>query len=141
MKKRLIAPLVTLTAAVGVITLALFLAGVFDRDDATGVAVGDPESPICADFDCDDALVLQDDAGNEGDGAGTRLRDGEAVVPVEGQGGVTSAPLCAPDFPDCVDMIVVGGDGYIDDAEPATDPRCSADQFASCEEEPIQAAR
>ena len=122
MKKRLIAGLVTLSAAAGVIALALFLAGVFDRDDATDVAVGDPESPICADFDCDDALVVQDDAGDEGDGASTRLRDGEADVPVQDQGGVTSAPLCAPDFPDCVDMIVVGGDGYVDAAEPAIAP-------------------
>ena len=118
MKKRLIAGLVTLSAAAGVITLALFLAGVFDGDDTTDVAVGDPESPICADFDCDDALVVQDDAGDEGS-ASTRLRDGEADVPVQEQGGVTSAPLCAPDFPDCVDMIVVGGDAYVDDAEPA----------------------
>ena len=141
MKKRLIAGLVTLSAAAGVVTLALFLAGVFDGDDATDVAVGDPESPICADFDCDDALVVQDDAGDEGDGASTRLRDGEADIPVDGQGGVTNAPLCAPGFPDCVDMIVVGEDGYVDDAEPVTDPRCSGDQFVSCEEEPSEAAR
>ena len=52
-----------------------------------------------------------------------QLRDSEADVPVVGQDGVTNAPLCAPGFPDCVDMIVVGGDGYVDGAEPVTDPR------------------
>ena len=144
MKKRFIAPLVALTAAAGVITLALFLAGVFDGDDATGVAVGGSESaPVCAEDhpDCDDVLVVQDDAGDGDDGASTRLRDGEADLPVDGQGGVTNAPLCAPGFPDCVDMIVVGEDGYVDDAESVTDPRCSGDQFVSCEEEPSEAAR
>ncbi len=122
MKKRLIAGLVALTAAAGVITLALFLAGVFDGDGSTGAAVGGPESaPVCAEGhpDCDDTLVVPDDAGDEGDGASTRLKDGEADAPVQGQGGVTNAPLCAPGFPDCVDMIVVGEDGYTDDAEQA----------------------
>ena len=122
MKKRLIAPLVALTAAAGVITLASFLAGVFDGDDPKVVAGGGPESAlVCAEDhpDCDDVLVVQDDEGDEGDGANTRLRDSEADVPVVGQDGVTNAPLCAPGFPDCVDMILVGEDAYVDDAEPA----------------------
>ena len=121
-------------------------------------------APVCAPAfpDCVETVVQDDEAGDAIDSDGDGATSGSVCAPPpgfpdycvdtivhgddtgdvddNGEGSVTSAPLCAPDFPDCADMIVVGGDGY-DDAQPVTDPRCSGDQFASCEEQPIAAAR
>ncbi len=161
--KRWIVPLASLSAVAGVIALALFLAGVFDGDDATGDVAGGPESAaVCAEDspDCEDTLVAPDGPGDDGEGTtiepvcapefpdcvDTVVSDDETGDPVEGQDGLSIAPRCAPGVPDCVDVIVNGAIGDIDDAEPPTDPivpadgECSGDAFASCENLAIEAA-
>lgn len=162
MMKRWIVPLASLSAVTGVIALALFLAGVFDGDGAVGAgADGQEAAALCAEDrpDCEDTLVGSDGSGEDGEGTGiapvcapgfpdcvdTVVNDDEAGEPVEGQSGTRIAPLCAPDFPDCVDMIVNGANGDIDDAEPSAAPvvpvdgQCSGEEFASCEEQAINA--
>lgn len=161
--RRWIVALGSLSAVAGVIALALFLAGVFDGDDASGAGVGGSESAaICAEDtpDCEDTLVVPDGAGDDGDISGsapacapgfpdcvdTVVNDNETGDPADGRGGITSSPVCAPDFPDCVDMIVNGGSGDIDDAVAPADPavplvgECSGGEFALCEELAIDAA-
>ncbi len=161
--KRWLVPLASLSTVAGVIVLALFLAGVFDGDDAAKAGVGGSESAgLCAEDtpDCEDTLVEPGSAGDDGEGASsapvcapgfpdcvdTVVNDDEAGEPVGGQGGISISPVCAPGFPDCVDMIVNDANGDIDDAEPPTDPivpadgQCSGDEFASCEELAIDAA-
>ena len=135
--KRWIIPLASLSAVAGAVVLALFLAGVFDNDEALGsrdtgadtevAGVCAPDSP-----DCEDTLVSPDGAGDDdggdtvapggevghvGVGADTPIPDGEAGDLIEGDGPATQ-PVCAPGFPDCVDMIVY----------PATDDELETDR-------------
>lgn len=161
--KRWIVPLASLSAVAGVIALALFLAGVFDGDDAAGADAGGQEAAaLCAEDspDCEDTLVAPDGAGDDGAGTSiapvcapgfsdcvdTVVNDTEVGESVEGQGGTSIAPVCAPGVPDCVDMIVNGANGDLDDTEPPADPivpvdgDCSGDEFTSCEEQAINAA-
>jgi len=160
--KRWIAPLASLSAVAGVVALALFLAGVFDGDDAAGTGAGGPEAAaLCAEDspDCDDTLVARDGEGDDGGDTvapgcevghvgvcdDTPIADGETGDLFEGDGPALQ-PACAPGFPDCVDMIVNGASSDDNDAEPPADPivpaegECSGDEFASCEEQAIHAA-
>lgn len=125
--KRWIVPLTAVSAVVGVVALALLLAGVFDGDEASGTDDGSAEvAGVCAEGhpDCEDTLV-DTDVADENDG-----------------GGNTIAPVCAPEVPDCEDMIVVGDlEGEIDGDEPPpaepivpTEGQCSGDEFADCED-------
>ena len=143
--KRWIVPLGSLSAVAGVIALALFLAGVFDGDDASGADGGGSESAaVCAEDtpDCEDTLVTGDGNDDEGDVAAdnsddmvfpvcshdnrdcddTVLNDNEADDSIDTDDGPVIQPVCAPGFPDCEDMIVVDLDGDLDDAEPGSDP-------------------
>ncbi len=155
MTKRWTVLLASLSAAAGVVVLALFLAGVFDGEgSATPRADGAESAARCTEEepDCEDMLDATDSAGDDGD-------------------GITSAPVCAPGFPDCVDMVVLDGDepveggidieplcaadvpdcadtlvsGDTDGARPPADPlvpadgQCSGDYFASCEQQAINA--
>lgn len=90
MNRRILA-LASLCAVAGMVILALFLTGVFDGGDAA--EPGSEAAARCPEdnLDCDDTLDLTDSAGDDGDGA-------------------SSAPVCAPGFPDCVDTVVVGND-------------------------------
>lgn len=129
MMKRWMVTLASLSVLAGVIALAMFLGGVFDGDNEPGSVSGPEATALCAEDspDCEDTIVVTNDAGDDGDGA-------------------SIAPVCAPGFPDCLDMVVVGANGDIDDAVPEIDPvlevvgRCAGDQFASCEEQAIKAA-
>ncbi len=135
--KRWIVPLASLSAVAGALVLALFLAGVFDRDEASGsqdTGAGDEVAGVCAQDnpDCEDTLVAPDEAGDEGAGTGiapvcapgysdcvdTVVNDNEAGEPVDGDAGTRISPVCAPGFPDCVDMIV----------DTATDDELEADR-------------
>ena len=90
MKKRWIVGLASLSATAGVVALALFLAGVFDGEDSATPREVSPDSAAqCAEDapDCDKTLAAEDEGG-----------------------GITSSPVCAPDFPDCKDMVVLNGD-------------------------------
>ena len=128
--KRWMIPLASLSAFVGVVALALFLAGAFDGDGAADAgADGQEAAALCAEDtpDCGDMLVNSDGTGDDGE-------------------GTSVAPVCAPGFPDCVDMIVNGSNGDVDNDVPAADPivpaagECSGDEFAACEELAINAA-
>ena len=145
--KRWIVPLASLSAVAGALVLALFLAGVFDRDEASGsqdTGAGDEMAGVCAQDnpDCEDTLVAPDGADDEGAGTGiapvcapghsdcvdtvvndneageTVVSDNEAGEPVDGDAGTSISPVCAPGFPDCVDMIV----------DTATDDELEADR-------------
>jgi len=140
--------LVSITAVAGVTALALFLAGAFDDDSADRGADGSELAAVCAEDqpDCDDTIVVTDDIADDGDGDG----DGDGPTSVSfcapppgfpdycvdtivhgddtgdvddnGEGGVSIAPLCDPDFPDCEDMIVVDVDGGDGDSVPSIEP-------------------
>ncbi len=134
--KRWIVPLASLSAVAGVIALALFLAGVFDSDDASGSdGDGTEVAGVCAPgfSDCEDTLVAGDENDDEGNNDGgdtvapgcevghvgvcddTPIADGETGDLFEGDGPVIQ-PVCAPGFPDCVDMIVdPAADGELED--------------------------
>ena len=118
--KRLIVPLASLSAFAGVIALALFLAGVFDGDDAVGADAGGPEvAGVCVEGnpDCGDTGFITDDDGGDTVAPGcevghvgvcddTPIADDEAGELIEGDGPVIQ-PVCAPGFPDCIDTVVV----------------------------------
>ena len=129
--ERWIVSLASLSAAAGVVALALFLAGVFDGDDASGArdaGGGNEVAGVCAadNPDCEDTLVAPDgDDENGGDAniapvcapdhpdcVDTVVSDGDgpAEEPASGDGGTSISPVCAPGFPDCEDMIVVPAD-------------------------------
>lgn len=132
--KRWIVPLASLSAAAGAVILALFLAGVFDRDEALGhqdTGAGNEVAGVCApdNPDCEDTLVAEDGADDDGAGASsapvcapghsdcadTVVSDDEAGETVNGNAGTSISPVCAPGFPDCVDMIVVpAADGELE---------------------------
>ncbi len=157
--KRWIVPLVSLSAVAGVIALTLFLAGVFDGNDASGGGGNGAEvAGVCVEGnpDCGDTGFVTDDDGGDTVAPGcevghvgvcddTPIADGETGDLFEGDGPALQ-PACAPGFPDCADMIVNGANGDIDDAEPPADPivpvdgECSGDEFASCEEQATNAA-
>ncbi|MCH8813851.1 MAG: hypothetical protein IH957_01960 [Chloroflexi bacterium] len=143
--KRWIALLGSLSAVAGVVALTLFLAGVFDSDDASGTdGDGTEVAGVCAPGfpDCEDTLVADgadDDEGNVAadnsddmvfpvcshdnrDCDDTVLNDNEADDSIDTDDGPVIQPVCAPGFPDCEDMIVVDLDGDLDDAEPGSDP-------------------
>ncbi len=117
--KRWIASLGSLVAVAGVAALALFLAGVFDGNDASGSGGNSPEvAGVCVegDPDCGDTgFVTDDDGGNTvapgcevghvGVCDDTPIADGEAGELFEGDGPVIE-PACAQGFPDCGDTIV-----------------------------------
>jgi len=161
--KRWMIPLASLSAFVGVVALALFLAGAFDGDGAADAgADGQEAAALCAEDtpDCGDMLVNSDGTGDDGEGTSvapvcapgfpdcvdTVVNSNEDGGPVDGQSGTNIAPMCAPGFPDCVDMIVNGSNGDVDNDVPAADPivpaagECSGDEFAACEELAINAA-
>ena len=120
--KRWIAPLASLFAVAGVVALALFLAGVFDGDEASGdLGDGSEVAGVCAEGhpDCVDTVVAPN--GDEDDGNrvapgcevghvgvcdDTPIADDEAGELIEGDGPVIQ-PVCAPGFPDCIDTVVV----------------------------------
>ncbi len=123
--KRWIAPLASLFAVAGVVTLALFLAGVFDGDEASGNRGDGAEvAGLCAEDqpDCGDTLTGPDgdgyvegdeeigvapgcEVGHVGPCNDTPLPDDEVGELFEGDGPVIE-PACAPGFPDCTDTIV-----------------------------------
>ncbi len=122
--KRWIIPLASLSAVVGAVVLALFLAGVFDKDEALGsqdTAADTEVAGVCAPDNpgCEDTLVAPDGADDDGGDTvapgcevgyvgvcdDTPIADGETGDLFEGD-GPTIQPVCAPGFPDCVDMIV-----------------------------------
>jgi len=123
--KRFIVPLASLSTVAGALVLALFLAGVFDGDEASGskdAGAGNEVAGVCAQDnpDCEDTLVDSDGADNDGEGVGiapacapgfpdcvdTVVNDNEGGETVDEDDGTTISPVCAPGFPDCVDMIV-----------------------------------
>ncbi len=135
--KRLIVPLASLSAVAGALVLTLFLAGVFDGDDASGsqdTGDGNEVAGVCAQDtpDCEDTLVDPDGADDDGEGVGlapvcapgfpdcvdTVVNDNEDGETVDGDVGTTISLVCAPGFPDCVDMIV----------DPAADGELEADR-------------
>ncbi len=96
--KRLIAPLGSLVAVAGVAALALFLAGVFDGNDASGNGgTGAELAPGC-------------EVGHVGVCNDTPIADGETGDLFEGDGPAIQ-PACAPGFPDCADTLVLPDDG------------------------------
>ncbi len=159
--KRWILLLASLSAVAGALVLALFLAGVFDRDEASGsqdTGAGDEVAGVCVEGnpDCGDTGFVTDDDGGDTVAPGcevghvgicddTPIADGQTGDLFEGDGPVLQ-PACAPGFPDCADTVVNGANGDTDDAEPPADPiepvdgECSGDEFASCEEQAINAA-
>lgn len=100
-----------------------------DDGDSDGASI----APVCAPGfpDCDDTPVQDNETGEAFDGDGPTSAsfcapppgfpdycvdtivhgDDTGDVDDNGEGGVTSAPLCNPDVPDCEDMIVVDVDG------------------------------
>ncbi len=143
--KRWIVPLGSLSAVAGVVALALFLAGVFDGDDASGADGGGSESAaVCAEDtpDCEDTLVTDGAGDDEGDVAAdnsddmvfpvcasdrpdcddTVVNDNEADDSIDTDDGPVSQPVCAPGFTDCEDMIVNGQNGDLDDDQASNDP-------------------
>lgn len=118
--KRWITPLGSLVAVAGVAALALFLAGVFDGNDASGSGGSGAEvAGVCVegDPDCGDTgFVIGDDGGDTvapgcevghvGVCDDTPIAEDETGDLFEGDGPVLQ-PVCAPGFPDCGDMIVV----------------------------------
>lgn len=127
--KRWIAPLASLFAVAGVVALALFLAGVFDGDGASGdLGDGTEVAGVCAEGhpNCEDTVVAPN--GDEDDGNrvapgcevghvgvcdDTPIADDEAGELIEGDRPVIQ-PVCTPGFPDCVDTVVVPDDDEID---------------------------
>ncbi len=96
--KRWIAPLGSLVAVAGVAALALFLAGVFDGNDASGSGGNGPEvAPGC-------------EVGHVGVCDDTPIADGETGDLFEGDGPAPQ-PACAPGFPDCADTLVLPDNG------------------------------
>ena len=135
--KRWIVPLASLSAVAGALVLALFLAGVFDRDGASGSqdpGAGNEVAGVCAQDnpDCEDTIVAPDGADDEGADTGIApvcapgypdcvdavVNDNEEGEPVNEDAGTSISPVCAPGFPDCEDMIVV----------PAADDELEADR-------------
>jgi len=114
--KRWMIPLASLSAFVGVVALALFLAGAFDGDGAADAgADGQEAAALCAEDtpDCGDMLVNSDGTGDDGEGTSvapvcapgfpdcvdTVVNSNEDGGPVDGQSGTNIAPMCAPGFP------------------------------------------
>ena len=124
--KRLIAPLGSLVAVAGVAVLALFLAGVFDGNEASGNRGGGAESAgLCAEDqpDCEDTLTGTDGDGYVADDEeigvapgcavghvgvcdDTPIADGETGdIGFEGDGPQIE-PMCVQGVADCGDTIV-----------------------------------
>jgi len=141
--KRWIVPLASLSAVAATIALALFLVGLFDGDDVSDSGDAGPEAvALCAEDspDCEDTLVTGDGNDDEADNLGgdtvapgcevghvgvcadtpiSDSDDGELIF--EGDGPAIQ-PVCAPGFPDCVDTIVNGSNGDLDDDVPPSEP-------------------
>ncbi len=121
---RWIASLGSLVAVAGLAALALFLAGVFDGNDASGSGgSGEETAGVCVEGnpDCGDTGFVTDDDGRDTVAPGcevghvgvcddTPSPDGEDGELIEGDGPLIQ-PVCAPGFPDCTDTIVVPADG------------------------------
>ena len=134
--KRWVVPLASLPAVAATIALALFLAGVFDGDDASGTG---PEAVgLCAEDspDCEDTLATGDEGNNLGGDTvapgcevghvgvcdDTPILDGEDGELIFEGDGPAIQPVCAPEFPDCIDTIVNGTNGDTDDDVPPSEP-------------------
>jgi len=126
---RITASLGSLVALVGVVALALFLAGVFDGGAASGSpGDGNEVAGLCAEDhpDCEDTLVDpngDDDEGNSiapacapgyPDCADTVVADNEAGELFDAGGSTTIEPMCVQGVSDCKDMLVVPDDDEID---------------------------
>ena len=122
--KRWIVPIGSLSAVAVVVALTLFLAGVFDGDDASGTGDGGAESAaVCAEDhpDCGDTLVADGANGADDDGGDTvapgcevghvgvcndtPIADGETGDLFEGDGPALQ-PACALGLPDCDDTVL-----------------------------------
>ncbi len=122
--KRWIAPLGSPVGVAGVAALALFLAGVFDGNDASGGGGNGAEvAGVCVEGnpDCGDTGFVTDDDGGDTVAPGcevghvgvcddTPIADGETGDLFEGDGPALQ-PACAPGFPDCADTLVLPDNG------------------------------
>ncbi len=102
MMKRWIVPLASLSAVAGVIALALFLAGVFDGNDASGSGGNGAEVAGVTDDDGGDTVAPGCEVGHVGVCDDTPIADGETGDLFEGAGPALQ-PACAPGFPNCTD--------------------------------------
>ncbi len=146
--KRWTVPLAAITAVAGAVVLALFLAGVFDGDDASGSdGTGAEVAGLCAEDhpDCEDTRFVTDDEGGDtvapgcevghvGDCDDTPVTDGEDGELIHEGDGPAIQPVCAPGFPDCEDMIVTDVGDEVDGAgPPPAGPFAQADNACSGE--------
>jgi hypothetical protein len=145
--KRWIVPLASLAAVTGAVALALFVAGVFDGDEAAGIESDDTEvAGVCVEGnpDCGDTGFVTDDGDTAAPGCevghvgvcdDTPIADGETGDLFKGDGPALQ-PACAPGFPDCADTVVNDNE----DGEPVEEsggtsisPLC-APGFPDCED-------
>lgn len=139
--KRWFIPVASLSAVAAAVVSALFLAGVFDGNEASVTEDNGTEvAGVCAPdhSDCEDTLVAPD-LTDDDDGEGSSIAPVCAPGHSDCDDTVVIEPVCEPDTPDCADSLVGDRDGDIDVSEPPADPiqpvdgRCSGEEFALCE--------